>query len=167
VPYDHRWITELRVDKIAYPRHPLLGTQLVRHNLLLSNEARVSSGGLCYKCPSPMYFGGDVDTILVRPEIYLPDGIGVFQRLARGAGWEAKLSDKGFYSNDTIRKLGGLEACANWIRDPHHKAVFDEYLKQDQCDGAIFLASDQRKYVAFSRIREILGSEDVAVKYLD
>ena len=169
VPYDHRWITELRIDGHIYPRHPNLGEWLVQHHLLGSQDVRVGARGVCYSCPSPMYFGGDIDTILIRPQLYVPSGAQVFERLANSAGWVSKLSDKGFYARDTVSKFGSLEAAAQAFRNPRHYAVFTEFLKEKSNTGAAgkYLTSDKRRYLDFAGMEAALGNPQEALSFVD
>jgi len=169
LPSEHHWITELRVDGLAYPRHPMLGDWLIRHHLLGTEEARSGKQGLCYFCPSVAYFGGDIDTILIRPEIFVPQTEQVFQRLATSAGVSCKLSDKGFFSRDIVLKMGGLEFAAALVREPRHFAVLQEYLKDGKCKVAkgLYLASDRRRYLRLPDITVLLGSQTEAVELID
>lgn len=169
VPYDHRWITEVRVDGITYPRHPALGTWMVQHRLIGTQEVRSGAFGLCYVCPSTAYFGGDVDTILVRPEIHIPDAAAVFQCVAGSSGWSTKLSDKGFLSHDTVQKMGGVELTASLFRTPKRWAVLEEYLRDrnDESAGGIYLASDRRRYLDLATIVGIMGDAQLAAALVD
>lgn len=162
VPYEHRWITELRIERNLYPRHPALGEWLIRDHRLGTQGARTGSRGLCYFCPSPVYFGGDIDTILVRPTVYLARAEDMVERLARAAGWTTQLSDKGFYSRDTIRKFSGLEAVAEFLRTPHKRSVLDEFVRSkpkpdEQTSHGKYLSSDQRWYLDFKTVAELAG----------
>jgi hypothetical protein len=169
VPYEHRWVTELRVEDHLYPRHPSLGIWLVRHSGLSPQEARSGSRGICYSCPNVAYFGGDVDTILVRPQIHVPAGIQVFEHLAESAGKKCNLSDKGFYSRDTVEKLGGLARAATIFRDSKRFAVLAEYLRdsKDQAAAGMFLASDRRRYLKHASITSLLGTTGEAIAFVD
>jgi hypothetical protein len=93
VVYKHRWITELDIEGNNYPRHPELGSWLVRDTRLDTDSVRSGAMGLAYECPNSAHFGGDVDTILIRPKLYLPDAAEIFEYLARAAGWTAKIPD--------------------------------------------------------------------------
>ncbi len=169
VPYEHRWITELRVEGLTYPRHPALGKWLVSHRMLGTQEARTGKQGLCYFCPSTAYFGGDVDTILLRPELRVPQAEAVFQRLAESVGASCKLSDKGFFSLDVVRKMGGLEYAAALIREPRHFAVLEAYLADAKSHSTVgrYLTSSSRRYLSLADVSTILGSAPEAVSLID
>jgi hypothetical protein len=171
VPDGHRWITELRIDGSLYPRHPALGEWLIKDHRLGTQGARTGSRGLCYFCPSPIYFGGDIDTILIRPTVYLPRAEEMAEHLARAAGWTTQLSDKGFYSRDTVRKFSGLEAAAEFLRAPHKRSVLDEFLRpkpqsSELIPRGIYLRSDQRWYIDYKTIADFAG-ESEATSLLD
>lgn len=173
VAYTHRWITELYVDGCAYPRNPKLGHWLVRHPALHTESARVGARGICYECPSSAHFGGDVDTILIRPKLFLPEAVEVIQRFAGPVGWTVRISDKGSFSKDLISKHGGLERSAAMIRDPESKLVLWKYLQgrpnelPAKQDGEVLLDSTRRWYLTFGGIVAAFGDEDKALKFLD
>jgi hypothetical protein len=168
VPYDHRWITELRVDGLSYPRHHALGAWLIRHTAIGTQEARTGKQGLCYFCPNVAYFGGDVDTILLRPELHMPNAEAVFKRLAESAGLSCKLSDKGFFSRDVVLKMGGLEYAAALVREPRHFAVLQAYLADKTAPAAgLYLASDSRRYLSLADVSTVLADEEQAVSLVD
>jgi hypothetical protein len=161
IPYEHRWITELRIDGHLYPRHPALGEWLVKQPMG-TEGARAGSRGLCYFCPSVAYFGGDIDTILVRPTVYLPSADEMVEHLARAAGWTTRLSDKGFYSRETVTKLSGLNATADFLRTPTKVGILNEFLKSkpkpgEQVSRGKYLSSDQRWYIDFKVVAEVAG----------
>src|SRR5205823_6023092 len=124
------------------------------------------------ECPSSAHFGGDVDTILIRPQLHLPEALQVFQHLARCAGWTANVSDKGFFSQDTINKQDGLERCAAMVRDQRSRAVLWKYLRskpkaQSTRKDEVFLYSAQRWYLALGGITPAFGDEAEGVTFLD
>jgi len=169
VPFDHRWITELRVDGLSYPRHPALGEWLIRHQLLGTQGSRTGKNGLCYFCPNVSYFGGDIDTILVRPELHVPRAEAVFERLAESSGVSCRLSDKGFYSRDMVHKMGSLEYAAALLRKPRHFAVLEAYLIGAPSTSGLgrYLASDARRYLSMGDVSAILGDASEAVSLID
>jgi len=167
-PYEFRWITELRVDRLAYPRHPALGEWLIAHPTLGSQGARSGRQGLCYFCPNVAYFGGDVDTILVRPNLNVPCAEGVFRRLAETAALTSRLSDKGFFTRDLVLKMGGLEYAAALLREPRHFAVLSEYRKDRNTEAVgKYLASDGRRYLRLADISAIIGNASEGVEFID
>lgn len=167
IPYEFRWITELRVDGLAYPRHPALGEWLIGHSAG-SQGARSGRQGLCYFCPNIAYFGGDVDTILVRPSLNVPSAERVFQRLANAAELTTRLSDKGFFTRDLVLKMGGLEHAAALFREPRSFAVLCEYQKGKNIKGAgKYLTSDGRRYLTLADFGAIIGSASAGVALID
>jgi hypothetical protein len=169
VPYEHRWISELRVEGLSYPRHLALGEWLIRHPLLGTQGARTGKYGLCYICPNVAYFGGDVDTILIRPELSVPPAQAVFERVAKAAGLSCALSDKGFFSRDLVLKMGGLEYAAALLREPRHFAVLETYLIDGKAQSAAgrYLSSDGRRYLSLGDVSTILGDPTEAVSLID
>lgn len=168
IPYEFRWITELKVDGLAYPRHPALGAWLIAHPTLGSQGARSGRQGLCYFCPNVAYFGGDVETILVRPNLNVPSAERVFQRLAETATLTSSLSDKGFFTRDLVVKMGGLEYAAALLREPRHFAALSEYLKDRDIEAVgKYLASDSRRYLRLADIVSVVGSESEGVGLID
>ena len=167
-PYEFRWITELRVDGVAYPRHPVLGEWLLVHPTLGSQGARSGKQGLCYFCPNVAYFGGDVDTILVRPNLNVPNAERVFRRLAETAALTSRLSDKGFFTRDLVLKMGGLEYAAALLREPRYFAVLCEYRK-DRSTEAVgkYLASDSRRYLRLADISAVIGNASEGGELID
>jgi hypothetical protein len=156
VPYYHRWITELRVEGMAYPRHPEMGTYLIRDAVLSSDDVRAGADGICYACPSTAYFGGDVDTILRRPQVRLPSAERTIDHIATSAGFDSKLSDKGFYAHEFIRKLGGLQQAASFIRNAAKMSVVIEYRKgRDMSPRGCFLSGDKRRYLDLEAITNL------------
>ena len=161
VPGEHRWLAEVKLEGLTYPRHPALGEWLVQHPGLGTQGARTARNGLSYFCPSPIYFtGGDVDTILIRPTVYLPDAEETIERLANAVNWTTRISDKGSYSRDTLRKFGGIEQLSEYLRTTEKNSVLHEYLKPkpssgNQLQNEKYLSSDQRWYLEMSRIQEL------------
>jgi hypothetical protein len=169
VPYDHRWITDLRVDGLTYPRHPALGEWLVSHHLLSTQGARTGKQALCYFCPNVAYFGGDVDTILVRPELRVPQAEAVFQKIADSVGVSCRISDKGFFARDLVQKMSGLEYAAALVREPRHFAVLSAYLSDPKAPPEVgrYLASDKRWYLSLEDVKTIAGDAADAVSLID
>ncbi len=162
VSYDHRWITELEIEGQDYPRHPALGTFLAKERTLTTDDVRSGRDGVCYLCPNSIYFGGDVDSILRRPEIRVPTAAEVFEHLASLAGLKSKLSDKGFYAQEFLRKLGGLANAAAFLRSNTSASVLKEFRKPgDSKAGGCFLSSDRRRYLDLEALKILAVSNDV------
>lgn len=160
-PYEHRYITQLSIAGNAPPKHPELGAQTLRDTNLTTGELRVGNEGPAYFCPNIAYFGGDIDTVLVRPRLYLPPLQKVLEQLAATQGYDARPSDKGIYAEDTISKWGGLEEIGKFLRQPHNRALMDRYLDQSRSEAGkgVYLRDDRRRYLDFITIRSIVGDE--------
>src|SRR5262249_15864613 len=130
--------------------------------------ARSGGQGLCYFCPNVAYFGGDVDTILVRPSLNVPSAERVFLRLAEAAALTSTASDKGFFTCTLVLKMGGLEYAAALLREPGYFAALSEYRKgKDTPAVGKYLTSDGRRYLRFADVKELIGSESAAGELID
>jgi len=127
-PHEHRWITDVIVSGHYLPRNPSLGEWVIRSPILGTHGARTGAGTLSYFCPNIGYAGGDIDSVLVRPTVFVPSPLEIFERLFWSIGYESKLSDKGFFADETIRKFGGLAALGSYLRDPFTRQLLFKYL---------------------------------------
>jgi hypothetical protein len=147
------------------PRNPLLGDWVVRHPLLSSNGARTAKSGISYFCPNSSYIGGDIDTTLVRPSLFIPDAFQVFEHLFNKLRYDVNLSDKGFFARDTIDKFGGLSSVSSLLRSEGLRAVllkFLDHVKPAQGvhdEGTVL--TDKRRYLNFPSVAKLLGSDKV------
>jgi hypothetical protein len=162
-PYEHRWLTEISVKDYMLPRHADLGTYVARSPALTSMEARIGQAGITYFCPNLFIGSPDVDQVLVRPTLYLPDALELAQFLAGAHGYRCAVSDKGYFLSEAIRKFGGIDRFGLFLRQPNKHAVLDKYLDKNRpsegvTDEGVFLSSDRRRYLDFSAIQKILGT---------
>src|SRR5439155_2026566 len=74
-------------------------------------------------CPNVAYFGGDIDTVLVRPNLYLPPLQKILELLSTPNGHDCRPSDKGIYAEASIAKWGGLEVVGRVLRDARHRSL--------------------------------------------
>ena len=170
-PKDHRWITEFSIVHHRFPRHASLGSWVVPDQRLGTPGARCGLNGVAYFCPNIAYFGGDIDTVLVRPKMRIPDAIEIFEYLAQQAQLTCKVSDKGFFAQDTIRKFGDLEKLGIFLRDEPKRTLLDKFLGASKPgpgvdDEGVFL-NDNRRYLNFACITKILGTADKATALID
>jgi hypothetical protein len=170
-PYENRWIAEINVQAHRLPRNEHLGPWIVKSALLSTNGARVSKSGISYSCPSPMYFGGDIDTTLVRPSIFIPDALQMFEHLFQHEGYLAKVSDKGFFARDTVEKFGTLGVVAELLRQNAMREMllkFLDHIKPKQGvreEGAVL--NDRRRYLNLPAIAKFLGNSSAAEKTIE
>lgn len=85
-PRDHRWITEIAIDKYKAPRLVGLGERTIDLKNYSSNEIRAGKDGVAYLCPNNCYFGGEIESILVRPRLAILDALQLFSFLFEARG---------------------------------------------------------------------------------
>jgi hypothetical protein len=160
-PYEHRYITQLSIVGEAPPKHPELGVMTLPDNRLLTSEARVGREGPAYFCPSIAYFGGDIDTVLIKPHLYLPPLHRIVERLAEMQGYQCRPSDKGIYADESISKWGGLGEIGKFLRSTEHRTLLDRFLDKSRSEPGkgVYLADDRRRYLAFGDIAAVVGGQ--------
>jgi hypothetical protein len=169
-PHELRWMTEFSVKGHALPRHPELGTFVVRSGALTSQEARVGNYGATYFCPNIMVFSSDIDQVLIKPSVFLPNALDIARYIARTAALSCKISDKGYFLSETMQKFGGVDKLGVFLRGDERRALLDKFLDTNRPlrgthDEGVYLNSDHRRYLNFQSIRKILNKseEDVRV----
>lgn len=171
-PSNHRWVTELELRGNAPPKHPDLGTWYLQGNNLGSLQIRTSASGIAYACPSAMFLSGqDIDTVLVRPNIRVPDPTEIFVKVAALAGLECRTSDKGFYAQESVQKLGGLRAACQFFQSPTGIQLTAAYLDiekpKEKDEPKLGILLDGRRYLSAEDMVGMLKSEDAVIPYLD
>jgi hypothetical protein len=170
-PYEHRWITDVRIIQHQLPRHPLLGDLVVKHNLVTSEEARISKDAISFFCPASTGFGGDIDTVLIRPDLFIPDANEMFKRIFESMGYDQELSDKGIYAKRTLNKFVNLKTLAAVLRDPKYFNLFQKYLDTSRPNEGVFnegcYLGDRRRYESLSSIAKITGSNAEAQRIIE
>lgn len=170
-PSHHRWITELELQSYQPARHPALGNWYVSGTNQGTNEVRTSAAGVAYFCPNSMIMGGqDIDAVTVRPNILVPEATQVFAKVAESAGLAVTTSDKGFYAQDAIAKLGGLESAGRFFRSASGRALVAAYLdatpnKKGQYNRGVLLGD--RRYLSAADLVRALKTVGEAVSYID
>ncbi|MFI0926139.1 hypothetical protein ACH4TP_19695 [Streptomyces sp. NPDC021012] len=165
---NHYWLTSLRIEGYHPPSLPTLGPKIV--NLHGSTtESRIANDGIVYQCPNSMIFSNDLDAVLVRPKVQMPDVMALFDNYFEGVGVSVRYSDKGNYFVDTLRRFGGLEATGSFIKAPASRSVLDKFMAKRVADGGniIYLENDQRAYLNLNAITASLGDEKVAADLVD
>jgi hypothetical protein len=165
-PYENRWIAEINIYGNKLPRNARLGDWIIRHGMLTTNGARVSKSGLAYFCPNAAYAGGDIDTSLVRPSIFVPTAQQIFEHLFELEAYEARVSDKGFFARDVIEKFGTLGTLATLLRTTPIREMLLKFLDHVKPaegvrdEGAVL--NDKRRYLNLIAISKFLGNDVAA-----
>lgn len=158
-PSEHRYITQLSIAHEAPPKHFRLGSHVITGHAMTTHDVRVGKYGPSYLCPNIAYFGGDIDTVLVRPHLHLPPLHKLIEDIARPEGYQCRPSDKGIYADETIAKWGGLAEAAKFVRDSSKRALLDQFLdrSRSQPGKGVYLDDDRRRYLDFSAIKAHVG----------
>jgi hypothetical protein len=158
-PYKHRYITQLSVVGEAPPKHYNLGTWTISDRRLTTGEARIGREGPAYFCPNVGYFGGDIDTVLVRPRLHLAPLLSILKKLALDKGYECRPSDKGIFADASISKWGGLEEIGAFLRSGPYRSLMSKFLDtSESANGEGVYLDDHRRYLDFAAIKAIVGN---------
>ena len=165
-PQHHRWMIDISFENYRLPRHPALGPWVV----MGTPDVRSGLEAVSYACPGSWVSGTDMDNHMVWPRVRVPDCESIFRIVLNDCGYESKLSDKGAYAAQVCEKFGGLQEVGYSLR-LDDRALLKKYLdtndppKGDHSDGTYL--NDKRRYLNFSAITKILGSEERAVTLID
>ena len=160
-PSEHRYIAQLSVVGDAPPKHFRLGESIIPDPRFTTGEVRVGKDGPAYLCPNTGYFGGDIDTVLVRPRLHLPPLDTILVRLARIVDYECRPSDKGIYADESSSKWGGLEEVSRFLLSARHRKLLDQFLDAtpSELGKGVYLSSDRRRYLDFNAVKAIVGDD--------
>ncbi len=169
-PSEHRWITELNIDGYIPPPLHFLGPEIIDLRGM-TNETRVSKTGICYTCPNIGYFGGDIDVTLVRPRLRIVDPLKIFIQYFGEVGYKhVCISDKGNYTEETIKKFGSLEEIWNFFKEGNKKQLFNLFIPSDSQNkpgNGEIVTVNQRAYLDFQSIQHMIGSEQETTELID
>ncbi|SRR6266481_204546 len=160
-PHEHRWITQLSIVSEAPPRHYQLGELVISDSRLTTFEMRVGKEGPAYFCPNVGYFGGDIDTVLIKPNLRLPPLDKLVIELAMKNGYECRPSDKGIYAGASISKWGSIEQMGNFLRNAKYHSVLDLFLdvSPSRAGQGVYLCSDRRRYLDLPALKALVGED--------
>ncbi|MFI5888430.1 hypothetical protein [Streptomyces sp. NPDC051554] len=165
---DHYWVTSLQIEGYQAPSLPTLGPKIVNlHNS--TTESRVANDGIAYQCPNSMIFSNELDAVLVRPKIQMPDVMALFNTYFADLGITARYSDKGKYFNDTIYRFGDLDALGEFIKVKATRSVLDRFIQTDKNadNGVFYVRTDQRAYLDLDAFADSMGSPQEAADLVD
>jgi hypothetical protein len=164
---DHYWLTSLHIEGYQPPSLPTLGPKIVNiHNS--TTESRVASDGIVYLCPNSMIFSDDLDAVIVRPKLQMPDVMTFFNTYFEDAGVSVRYSDKGNYFNDTVRRFGGLDETGQFIKSAATRGVLEKFMQKKGTDtGVFYLPNDQRSYLNLDALASSMGSREAAAELAD
>jgi len=165
-PVEHRYVTQLTITQEMPPKHFHLGKWIIQDHRYTTKEVRVGKEGPAYFCPNVAYFGGDIDSVLVRPRLHLPPLHKVLVEIARTQGYEARPSDKGIYADESIAKWGGLEQLCRFFRDDASRGLLQRFLdtSKSKTGKGVYL-DDRRRYLDYGAVQAQVG--DAATTIID
>ena len=161
---DHHWVSDFSVVNQHFPRHPLLGMEIVKDTMIRHNNARVGKDSIAFVDTKTIFGTDDMDSWLRKPEIHLPTAFDIFYLLFKRNGFVAEISDKGRFALTTISKFGSLPTLANFLLTIKVK-VFDRYIVQEKekpMDTGMFLKADRRWYLNFQAFKSLLQDDITA-----
>lgn len=168
-PQKHRWLVELTYWERMTPRHPALGRKMIFGANV--SDPRAGSHGATYQCPGILVMGEDMEFQVLRPSVVFPDAEAIFRAALNFAGLECRVSDKGAYAQASIDKFGGLEQIGMAFRHAFLSALLKKYRDKTRPGTNVFddgvVLRDQRRYLNFACIKNILGNIDFAKRTID
>jgi hypothetical protein len=115
--------------------------------------------------------GQDVDSVTVRPNLRIPEARQIFEKVAESGGLVCTTSDKGFYAQDAIAKLGGLDKAGQFFQSDSGRALMAAYLDASPNQKGQFnkgvLLTDQRRYLSAADLLRALKTVGQVVSYID
>lgn len=169
-PKEHHWITEVTIDGYKLPQLHFLGHKTVP--LSEAHDVRISKDGVSYFCPNIGYFGGEIDSVLIRPQMQLVESIDIFREYYREAGYKkATISDKGQLSKRIIDKFGSLDRIGHFIASEGNRKLIKKFIESkpvsDKVTTEEVVLLKERNYLNFKSISLAVGGENEAVELID
>lgn len=119
---------------------------------------RMSDDGVAVQVPSSMFrSGAPVEDVLLPLQLLRPDDRSVFLTLARATDLTLEPSDKGRYTDEALRVLGGLDEAAEFFRDASREAILTAFLAKEGESGR-WVPADGRRVLTSDDIRMVLNT---------
>ena len=167
-PTDHYWIAEIGIEGYKLPKRAELGPSTIVERNYGTKEIRVTRDGLAYFCPNKYYFGGDIDTILVKPRLEILKAFDIFTIIFNSIGLSIKYSDKGNFHIESVRLFDSIDKMISFLKNEKYKKIMDLYLSKNENDDFVkYLQADQRMYLKFKSFNKIIGDEERAINLRD
>ncbi|MEV7400008.1 hypothetical protein AB0N93_06235 [Streptomyces sp. NPDC091267] len=167
---EHYWLTSLQIEGYRPPSLPNLGPEILKlFRGSSTTESRVANDGVVYLCPNAMIFGNELDAILVRPKIEMPDVMTLFDSYFAASDITTQYSDKGKFFNDTVSRFGGLDELGAFVKAKATRSVLDKFMQtgKNADDGVFYVRTDQRAYLDLDAFAASVGSREAAANLVD
>lgn len=159
-PFGLFWISEVSVERYKVPQRPGFGPATIVARTYGSGEVRATNDGFAYFSPYHSYAGGDIHTVVVRPEIRLMEPLGIFSLLFEEAGYDISYSDKGNYHLECFKKFGSLETFAAFWRSNLNRQAIEAYSGKGKSETGRGDKIDQRRYLDLIAFERVVGLHD-------
>jgi hypothetical protein len=138
----------------------VLGSHTVIHTNYSSEEIRLTNDAFAYFCPSNTYFGGDIDKVLVRPQLRILEPLQIMNIVFEAQNWNVQLSDKGSYHIECLKRFGSLDTLSAFLKEPRHRALMDCYFDESPSSSETGVFLRDRRYLNFNAAKALLGDEN-------
>lgn len=165
----HRWIVELAFAGSQFPRHTALNNHVTPNTPHTSCRAAVD--GFAYHCPGPYVTFGDIELQSIRLSVTVPTPEATFNTILKAGGYDSQISDKGSYQSESVSKFGDLGKIVEVFHDDKKWALLQKFRDMSRNQPGIHdqgcLLTDERRYLDFTPMLNILGDKDRVAALID
>lgn len=164
-PDKHRWITEVNFDKYLIPQKSYLVNKILIQRNYSQRDIRITKNGLSYICPHTSYFsswGDDINNLKIKPYLSILKPYETFKEIFLQARKHIKYSDKGFYEDEFITKIGSLDSVEKTLTDENYKLLLDKYIDTSKNEADVYnngVYLNKRRYLDFNSINSLINDE--------
>lgn len=167
-PTDHYWISEIGIEGYKLPKRAELGPSTIIPKNYSTLGIRVSRDGLAYFGLKFTFIGGDIDANLFRPRLEILKAFDIFTIIFNSIGLSIKYSDKGNFHLESVRLFDSIDEMSSFLKNKKYKEMMDLYISKKENENlGIYLQSDQRRYLDFNSLNEIIGDEEQTINLRD
>jgi len=180
-----QWLVELEIlgegqnsVDLGYvlPEMPIFNFHLLADQHYVKNAPFMRIDGNSFVLQRPqiglVIAGTTLDDYLVSPRILLLSNFEIFEQLFSGLTLTMAISDKGKYMSASVDLLGSIDALAEELVDPGTVKMLDAFINDAKPAERVkhkipgILVND-RVYLNFDQLTQVLGEAEVASKKLD
>lgn len=158
-PLSIQWFQEASFEEVHLPHRNCLVSDILVDPVRTGGEARIGMDGSLSYLPTSCFIqsGATLSSIVWEMRIRIPAAEAVFQNLFHAAGYDFKITEKGRYLEETVRRFSGLEECSAAFADPLARRVFEKAIDHNQNtpgvhDEGVCLQRAEPRYLNFESI---------------